>query len=73
MYRVADRTQIGHSRVVGEREEEEEGGRGRNDFPSFFLNFVRLVDALDRNEAINLAVSISIMAMENESGNAKVE
>lgn len=46
----------------------------RNDFPSFFLNLVRLIDAPDRNEAINLIVSISIMAIlreENESGNAK--
>ncbi|KAL0102516.1 hypothetical protein PUN28_018061 [Cardiocondyla obscurior] len=47
--------------------------RSRNDFPSFFLNLVRLIDAPDRNGAINLVVSISIMAIlrENENGNAK--
>jgi len=39
--------------------------RSRNDFPSFFLNFIRLIDAPDRNGAINL-VSISIMAMLRE-------
>jgi len=48
--------------------------RSRNDFPSFFLNLIYLIDAPDRNVAINLVVSISIMAIlreENESGNAK--
>lgn len=48
--------------------------RSRNDFPSFFLNLVRFIDAPDRNGAINLVVSISIMAIlreENESANAR--
>lgn len=48
--------------------------RSRNDFPSFFLNHVRFIDAPDRNGAINLVVSISIMAIlreENESANAR--
>lgn len=76
--RNGDRAQAcsqGEEREEACERDREERERSRNDFPSFFLNLVRLIDALDRNGAINLVVSISIMAIlneENESGNARV-
>jgi len=55
-------SQIG---VGGGWSKDERVKRSQNDFPSFFLNLIRLIDAPDRNGAINL-VSISIMAMLRE-------
>jgi hypothetical protein len=46
-------TEIVNKSGSGRREKEEGDERGwnegRNDFPSFFLNFVRLIDAPDRS------------------------
>jgi len=32
--------------------------RSENDFPSFFLNFVRFIDAPDRTGAVNLVARV---------------